>query len=64
MTDIEQLYDFFDECTGVTTDSRNVGEGMLFVALRGASFDGNKFVCAALDAGAKYAVADSDVPAT
>lgn len=64
MNDIERLYDLFCECTGVTTDSRKVSEGTLFVALRGASFDGNKFVCAALDAGAKYAIADSDEPAT
>ena len=63
MNDIERLYDLFGECTGVTTDSRNVGEGTLFVALRGASFDGNKFVCAALDAGAKCAIADSGEPA-
>ena len=53
MNDIEQLYDLFNECTGVATDSRNVSEGALFVALRGASFDGNKFVCAALE-GIKY----------
>ena len=64
MNDIEQLYDLFNECTGVATDSRNVSEGALFVALRGASFDGNKFVCAALEGGAKYAVTDSDEPAT
>ena len=63
MNNIERLYDLYSECAGVTTDSRNVGEGTLFVALRGASFDGNKFVCAALDAGAKYAIADSDEPA-
>ena len=64
MVNIERIYDLFGECSGVTTDSRNVGEGTLFVALRGASFDGNKFVCAALDAGAKYAIADSDEPLT
>ncbi len=63
MNDIERLYDLFGECTEVTTDSRNVSEDSLFVALRGASFDGNKFVCTALDAGAKYAIADSDEPA-
>ena len=62
MADIERIYDLFGECSGVTTDSRNVSEGSLFVALRGASFDGNKFVCAALDRGAKYAIADSDEP--
>ena len=62
MNDIDRIYDLFGECTEVTTDSRNVNEGSLFVALRGASFDGNKFVCAALDKGAKYAIADSDEP--
>lgn len=62
MADIERIYDLFGECSGVTTDSRNVGDGALFVALRGASFDGNKFVCAALDAGAKYAITDSNEP--
>ncbi len=62
MNDIDRLYDLFDECSGVTTDSRRVGENSLFVALRGDSFDGNRFVCQALDAGAKYAVTDSDAP--
>lgn len=62
MNDIDRIYDLFEESTEVTTDSRNVNEGSLFVALRGASFDGNKFVCAALDSGAKYAIADSDEP--
>ena len=64
MIDIDRIYDLFSECSGVTTDSRSINEGSLFVALRGASFDGNKFVCAALDGGAKYAIADSDEPLT
>ena len=62
MIDIERIYDLWSECSGVTTDSRSINEGALFVALRGTSFDGNKFVCAALDAGAKYAIADSKAP--
>lgn len=62
MIDIERIYDLWSECSGVTTDSRSINEGALFVALRGTSFDGNKFVCAALDAGAKYAIADSEAP--
>ena len=62
MIDIERIYDLFSECSGVTTDSRSINEGSLFVALRGASFDGNKFVGAALDAGAKFAIADSEEP--
>ncbi|MBO5814105.1 MAG: UDP-N-acetylmuramoyl-tripeptide--D-alanyl-D-alanine ligase [Alistipes sp.] len=59
---MERIYDLWSECSGVTTDSRSINEGALFVALRGTSFDGNKFICAALDAGAKYAIADSEAP--
>ena len=63
-TDIKRLYDHcFAECTGVATDSRNIPAGSLFFALRGASFDGNRFACDALEKGAAYAVVDSDAPA-
>jgi len=37
---------------GVTTDSRKVREGCLYVALRGERFDGHDFVPAAIKAGA------------
>lgn len=60
----EDLYDgFFADCSGVATDSRDIPPGSMFFALHGASFDGNAFVCDALDKGAAYAVADSDEPA-
>ena len=52
------LYDIFRDSTGVTTDSRAISEGALFVALRGASFDGNRFAVDALNKGAAYAVVD------
>ncbi len=42
----------------ITTDSRNVCEGDIFVALRGENFDGNDFVEAALKSGAAYAIAE------
>jgi len=41
---------------GVTTDSRAVRAGELFVALRGENFDGHGFVAAALNAGAAAAL--------
>ncbi len=41
---------------GVSTDSRSVGEGQLFVALSGPNFDGHDYVAAALAAGAAGAV--------
>jgi UDP-N-acetylmuramoyl-tripeptide--D-alanyl-D-alanine ligase len=48
--------------TGVSTDTRTLGKGALFVALRGPNFDGNQFVGAALAAGAVGAVVDSEQP--
>ena len=40
----------------VSTDSRRVGEGVLFFALVGDRFDGNEYALSALEKGAKYAV--------
>jgi UDP-N-acetylmuramoyl-tripeptide--D-alanyl-D-alanine ligase len=54
----EQLYDLFKESAGVTTDSRTVGKGQIFFALRGDNFNGNKFASAALEKGASWAVID------
>jgi UDP-N-acetylmuramoyl-tripeptide--D-alanyl-D-alanine ligase len=45
---------------GVSIDSRSVGRGQLFVAIRGPRFDGHAFVAAALDAGAVAAIVASD----
>lgn len=42
----------------VSTDSRNVPRGALFVALRGERFDGHAFVAAALQSGAAAALVD------
>lgn len=50
---------------GVTTDSRQVARGDLFVALRGERFDGHAYVDAALRSGAAGAmVADAERVAT
>lgn len=46
---------------GVTTDSRAVEEGELFVALRGERFDGHDFVADAVAAGAAGAVVSRPV---
>ena len=42
--------------TGVSTDSRQIEEGQLYVALTGEHFDGHDFVAAALAKGARGAV--------
>ena len=43
---------------GVSTDSRSVGRGQLFVALRGERFDGHDFLDAAAARGAAAAMVD------
>ena len=48
----------------VTTDSRKVTPGSVFVALKGERFDGNMFAAQALELGAEYAVVDTDLPLT
>ncbi len=53
-----QLYDFYREHPCVTTDSRDCPPGSIFIALKGESFDGNRFAAAALDKGCALAVVD------
>lgn len=52
------LYQIFQQCQSVTTDSRNCPAGSLFIALKGASFNGNAFARLALDSGCAYAIVD------
>ncbi|MCR8914756.1 UDP-N-acetylmuramoyl-tripeptide--D-alanyl-D-alanine ligase [Marinobacter panjinensis] len=47
---------------GVSTDTRNIGAGDLFVALRGENFDGHDYLAAAQKAGAVAAVVDKADP--
>ena len=47
---------------GVSTDSRNVGQGDLFVALKGERFDGHEYVRSASSFGAVAAMVDQSWP--
>ena len=58
MIAVEELYELYKKCTGITTDSRQIKEGVMFFALKGEKFDGNDFAEDALKAGAKYAIVD------
>src|SRR5713101_1844118 len=44
----------------VRYDSRKVGRGDLFVAIRGSGFDGHKFASKAIENGAKIVVLEDD----
>lgn len=56
--EISQLYSYFREHPTITTDTRDCPPDSLFFALKGASFDGNKFALDALAKGCAYAVVD------
>lgn len=45
-------------CTGISIDSRSLTGGDLFIAIKGPSFDGHRFVRQALDNGAAACVVD------
>ena len=55
---IEELYKIYQSCTYVSKDTRNISEGSLYFALKGANFNGNDFVEDAFLKGAAYCVVD------
>lgn len=56
--ELSELYKLYQQHPLITTDSRNCPEGSIFFALKGESFDGNRFAKAALEKGCAYAVID------
>lgn len=61
MISIPELYDIYLKCGGnVTTDSRAISGGELFIALKGENFDGNAYALQALEKGAAYALVNED----
>lgn len=58
MTTLDTLYDYFIEHPCVTTDSRHTPTGSIFFALKGTSFNGNRYASKALETGCSYAVVD------
>ncbi len=55
---IKELYQLYLSHPCITTDSRNCPEGSIFLALKGASFNGNQFAVQALEQGCAYAIVD------
>jgi len=60
MEKITQLYKIFKENPKVTTDSRTIVPGSIFFAIKGETFNGNKFAMESLRKGAILAVVDQD----
>lgn len=61
---LDQLYACFQNTTGVSTDSRQIEENMMFFALKGPNFNGNQYAQKALERGARYVVVDEEAFAT
>jgi len=59
MTTIETIYNIYRTNYKLTTDSRAVETGMVYLALRGERFDGNQFAKQALDNGASLVIVDN-----
>lgn len=56
--DIQNIYRKFQECKNISTDTRKIEPGSLFIALKGPKFNANAFAEEALNKGAKYAIVD------
>lgn len=57
---IDTIYDHFCQNWSLTTDSREVTPGSIYLALRGDRFDGNQFAQQALDSGAGLVIIDNE----
>ena len=55
---IDEIYAYFKKHPKIVTDSRKIETGCIFLALKGAHFDGNLFAAQALEKGASYAIID------
>ena len=58
--EIKDLYKIFLESKGITTDTRQIAEGVIFFALKGANFNGNEFAAKAIEIGAAYSIVDEE----
>lgn len=58
---MEQLYNRYQQSSGIQTDTRALKQGELFFALKGPHFNGNLFAARALDEGASAVVIDEPV---
>ena len=59
--EIKELYQLYQQHPCITTDSRDCPEGSIFLALKGESFNGNKFAVSALEKGCSYAIVDEEL---
>jgi len=57
---IKSLHQLFLKSNTICRDTREITEGCMFIALKGANFNGNTFAKEALNKGASYAIVDEE----
>lgn len=62
MSSLPKLYDLFLRAQAVSTDTRRLQPGALFIALQGEHFDGNRFLDQALEKGASAVIGSTHRP--
>lgn len=55
---IEEIYALFQQHSTISTDSRKITNGAMFISLRGENFNGNKYALKAIQDGCSYAIVD------
>jgi UDP-N-acetylmuramoyl-tripeptide--D-alanyl-D-alanine ligase len=53
---MQHLFHLFYDCSGISIDTRTIGEGNLFICLKGERYDANEFAAQALVQGANYVI--------
>ena len=61
MMKTEDFHKIFLNSKGITTDSRKIIPGSIFIALKGDKYDGHDFIFDALTKGAQYAVSEKNI---
>ena len=56
--DIKKIYALFQKHSTICTDSRKITNGAIFISLKGAKFNGNKYALKAIQDGCSYAIVD------
>ena len=56
--EIKEIYSLFQEFSAISTDSRKITKGAIFISLKGDNFNGNKYALKAILDGCSYAIVD------
>jgi UDP-N-acetylmuramoyl-tripeptide--D-alanyl-D-alanine ligase len=60
LTKMKELYAAYLKSEGITTDTRSISQNQIYFALKGPTFNGNRFAKKALDKGASLVVLDEN----